>query len=550
MPDGRIVHDAEYYVLYDQHSEKWEAEEKELDAKLEELRRKHGGPPNIIHILWDDTPFGDVGIPALQKVRGYETPNLNRMAAEGMMFTRLYTEPSCTPSRAACITGRHPVRNGMYTVGFPIESGGLSGDEVSIATVLSQVGYSTAFYGKWHLGDTEESYCTNHGFDEALWTPYNQVLSLWNEIGEGANGVMGLKEEMLPKDPYKKDDTFVAKGWIMTLEGKKGEPVKEWRGTSHEDYLAIEEECKKRSLEFVRTNAEAKKPFFLAWWPNLTSFVPSPKKLTKARALYQDNMQYNVDAFVGTLMEELQKLGIAENTLIVAHADNGPMVHHPPPGLGMTDLVYRGGKGDFLEGGVRVPGFAWWPGMIEAGEIAGDIIHETDLYTTFARLAGALPNVPTDRVIDGLDQTALLLNGDTHSRRDYVFVYQGPNLGATVKGDIKKHWISPDPGAASGIGAAFYNLLHDTREMNPMLVNMLHFALGFDRMRARHEVWMRKYPNRPPARGPAFTGVANARSETKAVSQPLVDLKKLPFDPLEYIEQDLPFSVEEARAKD
>jgi arylsulfatase len=547
---NQIVHDAEYYILEAQNGKKWEAEDKDLDARLAELREKYGGPPNIIHVLWDDTPFGDVGIPALQKIRGYETPNLNKMAEEGILFTRMYTEPSCTPSRAACLTGRHPIRNGMYTVGFPIENGGLPGEEVTIAQVLSDAGYATALFGKTHLGDIEESYMTNLGFDEALWTPYNQVLSLWNEIGEGANAILGLKPEMLPPDPYKKDDSFVAKGWIMTLEGKKGEPVKEWRGTSHEDYLAIDEECKKRGLEFIRKNAEAKKPFYLAWWPNLTSFLPSPKKLTPSRAIYQDGMQYNVDAYVGQLMETLKELGIAENTLIVAMADNGPMVHNPPPGLGMTALIYRGGKGDFLEGGVRVPAFAWWPGTIKPGQLVGDIIHETDLYTTFARLGGALDNVPADRVVDGLDQTSLLLNGDTFSRRDYVFVYQGPNLGATVKGDFKRHWISPDPGAASGIGAATYHLVHDTREHNPMLVPALHTGAGFERMRARHELWMKKYSNTPPRKGPAFTNVANARPETEHLHAPPVDLSKLPFDPLEYIDHELPFDPDYERGKD
>ena len=134
------------------------------------------------------------------------------------------------------------------------------------------------------------------------------------------------------------------------------------------------------------------------------------------------------------MIAKLKELGIAENTLVVCMADNGPMSHNPPPGLGMAETIFRGGKGDFLEGGVRVPAQAWWPGMIKPGQLVGDIIHETDLYTTFARVAGALEHVPTDRVIDGLDQTSLLVNGDTHSRRDNVFIYAGPKLGATVKG--------------------------------------------------------------------------------------------------------------------
>jgi len=105
--ESKIVHDAEYYILEAQNGEKWSGEDKALDTRLAELREKHGRPPNIIHIMWDDTAYGDVGIPAIQKVRGLETPNLNQMAREGILFTRMYTEVGCTPSRAACMTGRH-----------------------------------------------------------------------------------------------------------------------------------------------------------------------------------------------------------------------------------------------------------------------------------------------------------------------------------------------------------------------------------------------------------------------------------------------------------
>jgi arylsulfatase len=175
----KIVHDSEYYILEAQHGEQWAVEDKDLDQKLAELRQKYGAPPNIIHILFDDTPVGELGIPFIQKQRGWETPNINRFAAEGINFTRMYTEPSCTPSRAAVMSGRHPVRNDMYNVGFPYEYGGLAASEVTIADVLSKAGCATAFYGKWHLGDIEASYATNHGFDEALWMPHNQLENVF-----------------------------------------------------------------------------------------------------------------------------------------------------------------------------------------------------------------------------------------------------------------------------------------------------------------------------------------------------------------------------------
>lgn len=149
----QIVLDAEYYVLESQNGERWAAEDVELDKKLAALREKYGQPPNIVYILWDDTAFGAVGFPALQKNFGYTTPNLNQMAREGINFTRMYTEPSCTPTRAAFLTGRHPVRHGMGVVGMPHEFSGLRAEEVTIAEVLSEAGYATAFFGKGHLGD-------------------------------------------------------------------------------------------------------------------------------------------------------------------------------------------------------------------------------------------------------------------------------------------------------------------------------------------------------------------------------------------------------------
>jgi arylsulfatase len=539
-----IVHDAEYYVLAAQHGKKWAAEDIALEAKLEELQQKHGRPPNLIHIMWDDTAYGDVGIPAIQKVRGLTTPSINRLADEGILFTRMYTEVGCTPSRAAVVTGRLAIRSGMYNIGMLLESHGMRGEEVTMAEVLSNAGYATAFFGKWHLGDIEESYPHNQGFDEAFFTGYNQILSLNSKLAEGANASIGLHEDMLPPDPYKLDDTFVTKGWVQIAEGKKGEATRQWGDNSHDTYVKIDPEAQRRTLDFIERSAKAGKPFYVANWPNLASFLPNPKKCAVARSLLQDGLQCNIDPFIAQLIAKLEELEIADNTLIVAMADNGPMSHNPPPGIGMAETIFRGGKGDFLEGGVRVPAFAWWPGVIKPGQVVGDIIHETDLFTTFARLAGATQYIPTDRIIDGIDQTALLFEGDTNSRRDYVFIYAGPRLGATVKGNYKRHWISPDPvGEASGIPAAFYFLPADPREKTPMLTNLIHLKSPFNRMKLRHELWKKSYPDVKEVHGVPWTGIENASPEIKALGKPKLDVTKLPFDPLEYVEHldQLPF---------
>jgi arylsulfatase len=258
-----------------------------------------------------------------------------------------------------------------------------------------------------------------------------------------------------------------------------------------------------------------------------------------------EEYQRVIEPDIAALRKTLEELGIAENTLIIAMADNGPMTHNPPPGAGLGEGMFRGGKGDFTEGGVRVCAAALWPGVIEPGQVVGDMIHQVDLFTTFARLAGATKYIPTDRIIDGIDQTALLMKGDTHGRRDYNFIYQGPDLAATVKDQYKIHWTSNDPSQAKSGLTAVYDLYNDHREVNPIVVGGFHMKEPFKRMRARHELWKDKYPDRKHKRAPSYTGIANARPETIAISQPPAALQNLPFDLLEFIEKldDLPYDA-------
>ena len=187
------------------------------------------------------------------------------------------------------------------------------------------------------------------------------------------------------------------------------------------------------------------------------------------------------------------------------------MVHDPPPGLGMTETIFRGGKGDFTEGGIRVPAFAWWPGVIAPNQVVGDIIHVTDLYTTFANLGGAMEHIPGDRVVDGINQTSLFLNGDTYSRRDYVHVYSGTILSATIKGQYKQDWTVAIPGMVTD---SYYDLQNDVNEKVPLMVPLLHFNAAFVRMKERHMALKETYPDKPQAKAPAFRGISNARKET------------------------------------
>ncbi len=535
-----IVHDAEYYILKAQHGDKWATQDEAIEAKLKALQEKHGTPPNIIHIMWDDSPVGEMGIPHLQKNRGFATPNINQFTAEGAYFTRMYTEPSCTPSRAAFMTGRHAVRTGMYNVSFPMEYGGLSEDETTLGEVMSKAGYATAFYGKGHLGDIEESYMTNMGFDEAFWAPYNQVPSLYVPRGQlAAMFPTSVMPELYPDDPYDMDKGWRPDGYVWMLEGTKGGPVREWGTPPNEaDYYAIEEECQKRTLAFIRKSVKAKKPFFISYQPLVASFMglqPGDKNQTVSAGLTQEFFA-RLDTWIPVLLQELKDQGVEENTLVILMADNGPMTHHGP--AGMVETLYRGGKGDFWEGALRVVFLARWPSVIEPGGIIGDIIHITDLFTTIAGLGGAKKHIPRDRIIDGVDQTSLFFNGDTFSRRDHVMVYTGNILAATVKGRFKRKWVGELPGLS---GAAFYDLYNDPREVNPKMLPGFTTKPMFDIMVARHELWKRKYPDTKHVRGMPLTGLENPRPAVAAASRPRMNLEDLPFDPRDFIDFELPY---------
>ncbi len=220
-----------------------------------------------------------------------------------------------------------------------------------------------------------------------------------------------------------------------------------------------------------------------------------------------------LDGWIGEILQEMNSLGIADNTVVVIMGDNGHFTKYSP-GSGFTPMIYRGGKADTTEGGVRVDAFVRWPGMIEADSVVGDIVHVADLFTTLARFGGASDKIPTDRIIDGVDQTALMLEGETHGRRDHVFIYSINKLEAVVKEQFKLK--APGPGE-SPIVAKFYDLFRDTREEWPVSTEVGAWGgQEFVRMIGRHKQRKEKYPDEGPARGLPYDGIENLRPESKA----------------------------------
>jgi len=520
---GQIVHDSEYYILEAQNGKKWAAYDKEVDKKLAEFRKKNGGkPPNILYILIDDVGFGDLGIPELNAIRGYQTPSINKFSDESMRFARMYTEPSCTPTRVAFMTGRQPHRNGMGDTKVDIDGSGLARKEVTLAEVLSESGYNTVHIGKWHIGDIMESWPNHQGFDFASFPIHQQgQLTIFNDDAANEEVTMGIG-----KNNY--DDKFTLDNWFRpdashmatVVEGKRGEKVREvhmkpgerWTQKKYEE---MNERFQQQTLEHLRKLAKQEKPFFLQYWPVIPLYNPRTTRdqyTTPNGGTYVESMK-QLDRWIGEILAEMDKLGIAENTLVVVMGDNGHFTKYAP-GSGYTPMIFRGGKAAVTEGGVRVDAFARWPGMIEADSIVGDIVHVTDLFTSIARFCGAIDKIPTDRVIDGVDQTALMLKGETHGRRDHVFIYSGNYLKAVVKEQYKLY--VPKAGE-NPIVAKFYDLFRDTREEYPVSTEIGAWGgQEFVRIIQRHKARKKKYPDEGPARGRPYDGIENLRPETVA----------------------------------
>ncbi|KIC46012.1 sulfatase [Ruegeria sp. ANG-S4] len=519
--DAPIIHDAEYYILEAQNAEQWAEDNAEVDQLLEAFREENEGkPPNILNILIDDIGFGDLGIPELNAVRGYSTPHINDFSDEAMRMVRMYTEPSCTPTRVAMMTGRLPVRMGMGDTTVDIAGFGLPEDEVTLAEILSEAGYATAHVGKWHMGDIPESWPHNQGFDWAGFPVHQQgQLTIYNDdaIKEQVSvGISDFDDRFVLDDFFRPDPAAMVTG----LEAERGGIAREvemeagerWTAEKYDD---MNQRYQTQTLEKLREFAGGEEPFFLQYWP----LIPLDNTRAGRRGpqspnggLYVDKMQ-QLDSWLGDIFNEMDALGLTENTIVVVMGDNGHFTKYSPQS-GFTPMVFAGGKGDVSEGGIRVDSFIRWPGMIEADGIVGDIVHVSDLYTTLARFAGADAGIPRDRLVDGVDQSALLLLGETKGRRDHLIVYSVHTPRAIIKDQLKLRI----PGAGeSAILADFFDVYRDTHEKYPVSTEVGAWGgQEFVRILGRHLKRKEKYPDIEPARGVPYEGIENLRPETKA----------------------------------
>jgi arylsulfatase len=403
--------------------------------------------PNILLIMGDDVGYSNVSCYG-GDIMGVPTPNIDRIAREGIRFTSFYAQPSCTAGRAAIITGQLPVRTGLTTVGTPGSPAGLQKEDVTLAEILKARGYSTAQFGKNHLGDLEEHLPHRHGFDE-----------FWGNLYH-LNANEDLEDPDRPTNPeFRK--RFDPRGIIS---GTAGGPTKDEGPLTTKRMETFDDEITAKSLDFLDRRAKDKTPFFL-WHAasRLHVFLHLKKESQgKSRAghedIYGDALKEH-DDHVGQLLNKLDETGLAKNTIVIWTTDNGAYQYMWPQG---GTSPFRGDKGTTWEGGMRVPTVLRWPGA-PGGRVSAEIVSSLDVLPTIAAAAGESDVVAKlkkgakygDRDykvhLDGVDQTAFFTGKTEKSAREFVFYYDETVLTAirfrqfklTFSAKYDGHWDDP-----------------------------------------------------------------------------------------------------------
>ncbi|HEX7140014.1 MAG TPA: sulfatase, partial [Vicinamibacterales bacterium] len=386
-----------------------------------ESRAQSSDPPNIVIILADDLGWGDLGAFGNPNIR---TPRLDQMAAEGQKWTSFYVQPVCSPSRAALLTGRLPIRSGAYSAAMGPAPGvfresaaqGLPLDEITIAEALKARGYATEIVGKWHLGHLPAFLPMHQGFDTWFGLPFSHDMRM---TAPRENGLQS-RAYYEPKPEY----------WdvpLMRNDQTIERPV---------DHRTLTKRYTEEAVRFIDANRS--RPFFLYLAHNLPH-IPLARSSEfvghSAAGIYGDVIE-EIDWSTGRVLDALKAAGIDRRTLVVFTSDNGPWLPFGTHGGSAGPL--RGGKGTTWEGGVRTPAIFWWPGTVRPAVVT-DIGSAMDLFTTSIKLAGG--DVPGDRPIDGLDLRAVLTSAASGPRR-LNFYYWNNELRAIRKGDYKAHFIT------------------------------------------------------------------------------------------------------------
>ncbi len=442
--------------------------------------------PNIVLVFLDNFGWGEPGFNGGGIIRGAETPRMDQVAAEGLRLTNFNVEVQCTPSRSALMTGRYAIRSGNGTV--PIGEGvyGLVQWEVTMAEMLSEAGYTTGMFGKWHLGRTEGRFPTDQGFDEWYGVPNSTDESTYSSLpGFAESGV---------------EETYV-------MDGKKGAMPEKVRPYRLDYRPLIDRDLTDRAKAFMKKNAEAEKPFFVYLPYTATHFptMPHPDFEGKSGNGLWADLLMQIDSYLGELLDTLDELKIADDTIFIFTADDGPEALDFGETSLTVETAVHGSAGPWraslftgYEGALRVPFAIRWPGKIVAGASSDEMMHAMDLFPTLAKIAGG--TVPDDRPIDGVDVSDFLMGKREESGREGFVVYMGNDIFGLKWKDWKLHF--KEQNGWNGELRTYtmprlYNLMSDPQEKDNVLFPHTWVGKASFGMLEEHAASLKKYPPIP-----------------------------------------------------
>ncbi|WP_125955146.1 sulfatase-like hydrolase/transferase [Novosphingobium sp. MD-1] len=474
----------------------------EAGKKLADLQRKTGKKPNIIVFLMDDVGWMDFGFNGGGVTLGAPTPDVDKVAAQGLVLTSAYSQPSCSPSRATILTGQLPIHHGLLRPPMYGEAGGLNG-KPTIASMLSAQGYVTQAIGKWHVGENEGSQPQNAGFDDFRgFLSVSDMYTEWRDPNFNPEVALSpTRSRLIEEAPFNKYDVHAAKGG-------KIENV----GLITVDYSRdLDQRWANYAVDFLKRQKGGSKPFFLYYGTRGCHFDNYPNAFyagrSPARNDYTDCLVEMNDIFA-RLYKTLEETGEIDNTIIVFTSDNGPEQEIDPHGR----TPFRGGKGSTWEGGVRVPTFVYWKGMIGPRKSDG-LFDFADILPTSLSLAGVKGAAIGEKMgagnyLDGVDQTSFLLADNGASNRRSILYFWNTQFAAVRMDEFKFTMLTQDPyamtpngnhGGFTGTvsqtaGGTMFNLYANPQEDNSVAIRHLPIAIPVGAEIARYQQVLRKYP--------------------------------------------------------
>lgn len=408
--------------------------------------------PNVVLVLMDNFGYGEIGVYGGGAMRGAPTPRIDSIAREGLQLTNFNVEAECTPSRSALMTGRYGIRTRQRADQPPRGVWyGITKWEITLAELLSDAGYATGIFGKWHLGDTEGRFPTDQGFDEWIGLPRSSDRAFW------------------PDSNSFQPNSHPSAKFTHVMSAKKGEKPVEGAVYNRAKRATIDREITDQAIDFMTRMSGAGKPFF-AYLPYTQTHEPVDPHPdfygSTGNGSFADVLA-QTDVYVGELLDTVDGLGIRDDTIFIFTSDNGR--EGVPRSFGFTG-PWRSGMFSPYEGSLRVPFLVRWPDQIPAGRVSNEIVHQMDVFSTVAGFAGV--NVPSDRVIDGVDQAQFFRGETDQSARESLVIY----IGNTLFGAKWRNWkILLREMDEDGYGIkemaypSVYNLIVDPKEEVPEL---------------------------------------------------------------------------------